>query len=407
MRPAGVVRAVAALSAGFVLGATVALAFQDQGRPRGPAQTADRRAVEEAAVPQVPEPPETYLAWTPGGLPPRFGPKVGALPGVVRAVVVRSGTAWLTRSVSEGDDVVDEPPEGLAIPLEVAAVPPARYGAFLPPADGGVVVALERGEGILGETSARLRGLGPGAALEFGDRRVRVAAVLPDELVGAHELVVSRRVGTALGIELDRYALLQLARPVPSRFLTARIRRLLPPETPLRVRAPGETPYFRHGDAVLAPVRLKELFGEFAARPIPGGYLDIDPAWVRERIVTEAVPIVGTVRCNRGILPMLRGALGELERMGLAGLVDPGQYAGCYSPRFLNRQPRSGISHHAWGVAIDINAGVNRYGHPPRQDPRLVEVFERWGFIWGGRFLIPDGMHFEFLRFPKASTAAG
>ena len=33
-------------------------------------------------------------------------------------------------------------------------------------------------------------------------------------------------------------------------------------------------------------------------------------------------------------------------------------------------------------------------------DRRVVEVFDRWGFQWGGRFLVPDGMHFEFLDFP-------
>jgi hypothetical protein len=32
-------------------------------------------------------------------------------------------------------------------------------------------------------------------------------------------------------------------------------------------------------------------------------------------------------------------------------------------------------------------------------DPRVVEIFERWGFEWGGRWLVPDPMHFEFVRF--------
>jgi D-alanyl-D-alanine carboxypeptidase len=26
-----------------------------------------------------------------------------------------------------------------------------------------------------------------------------------------------------------------------------------------------------------------------------------------------------------------------------------------------------------------------------------VAIFERWGFTWGGRWLVLDGMHFELL----------
>ena len=141
------------------------------------------------------------------------------------------------------------------------------------------------------------------------------------------------------------------------------------------------------------------MLGEFAARPLPNGSLAMDPAWEAAHIVTASVPILGQVRCNRAIIPQVRGALSELIRDGLSQLIDPTAYAGCYSARFLNRDPTASISHHSWGAALDINVSTNHFGQVPHQDPRLVAVFERWGFTWGGRWLVPDGMHFEFVRF--------
>ena len=78
-------------------------------------------------------------------------------------------------------------------------------------------------------------------------------------------------------------------------------------------------------------------------------------------------------------------------------------FSGCYSPRRVNRIPTAGISHHTWGIALDINVPQNPFGAPPDQDPRMVAVFERWGFIWGGSFVQPDGMHFEYRRPPASS----
>ena len=152
---------------------------------------------------------------------------------------------------------------------------------------------------------------------------------------------------------------------------------------------------------MLAPVRIKGLFGEFAARPLPGGQLAIDPAWQRRHIATEPVPILGDVHCNGALFPQLRGALREVVKAGLAHLIKPNEYGGCFGPRFANRDPAQGISHHAWGIAIDLDVVENLYGHTPTMDPRIVAIFKRWGFNWGGDFLIPDGMHFEFARFVR------
>jgi len=90
------------------------------------------------------------------------------------------------------------------------------------------------------------------------------------------------------------------------------------------------------------------------------------------------VPLLGEVRCHREILGPLAAALGELEAAGLGGLVDAADYAGCFSPRLIG--PGSGPSRHTWGLAVD----------------RLVEVMERHGFGFGGRWPVPDAMHFEY-----------
>jgi hypothetical protein len=64
-------------------------------------------------------------------------------------------------------------------------------------------------------------------------------------------------------------------------------------------------------------------------------------------------------------------------------------------------------SMHSWGAAIDINAaradywlwhgsGVIEAGLVYRTPPEIVAVFERHGFIWGGKWSHYDTMHFEY-----------
>ncbi len=65
------------------------------------------------------------------------------------------------------------------------------------------------------------------------------------------------------------------------------------------------------------------------------------------------------------------------------------------------------VSMHSWGAAIDINTAWSDYwlwrrrggGVPAYADRiplEIVTVFERHGFIWGGRWAHFDTMHFEY-----------
>jgi len=314
---------------------------------------------------------------------------------------------WLARSWDAEGAVVDRTRAPYRIPLDTIAVDPASFAVFLERADRHLSARIDAGEGVLGATSASLRGLGPGAVLAFAHGgRVRVTAVLPDEALGGAELMVSKETGRGIGVRTDRYLLLRPspAQPMRSGTLRTLLRPLLPPELGVlgrvQVRTTNETPFLRPGDAVLSPAQLKATFGEFAARPEPGrpGYLDLDPAWAADHLVTTRMPLLGSVTCHRSVVDALRGAMRELHRRGLGRLIET--YDGCFAPRFINRDPSAMLSHHSWGIAIDLNIAGNYYGVRPDQDPRLVAVMERWGFAWGGRYIVPDGNHFEYHRAP-------
>jgi D-alanyl-D-alanine carboxypeptidase len=396
MRRALVVVVAAAL--GVLAGAGLTMAVQRDGRAPSPGPG---RML--ASPPTTPETPSTFLVWVPRGLPRDFASAVGRLPKIAATTVVAEDDTWLRRSWDAGGQLVDRPPAGYRIPIDTAAVDPATFAAFVPAADRPDVAALSEGAAILGASSAALRGLGPGSVMDVGGDMLRVAAVLPDQLVGAAELVVSDRVGARIGVQHDRYMLVQPSRGrrmAPDVF-RARIAPMLPAslgvDRVVQVRAPGDTPFFRAGDAVLPPVLVKSLFGEFAARRgRRPGTLRIDPAWTAAHIETTRVPLLGRVTCNRQIVPQLTAAMRQVRRRAPDHAVR--SYQGCFVPRYIGWSNANMLSYHSWGIAFDINAGENVRGETPQQDPRLVRILSRNGFEWGGTWIVPDGNHFEFHR---------
>lgn len=341
--------------------------------------------------------PPAYLIWTAGGLPSSLPSRLASLEGADRLVVVAGDTAWMTRSADATGRLVDRPRPPYLIPMETFATDPDALRPFLPVAlRDRVTSVLRRGEAVLGRTSAKLRRLEAGGILTFeGGIRIRIGIVVPDAVASWSEALVSDDVGDRLDVTDPRFTLLR-TRGTPSEAdLADRIRPLVPAGTALEVRAPGRARFRRHADLVLPQVLMKERFGEFAARPDPAnpGYLDMDPAFVREHLDTVNVPLLGATTCNVAVLPALTAAMRALRMAGLATLIHG--YAGCYAARTVLRAPRASISHHSWGGAVDINAAENPFGSPPTQDRRLVNIMARAGFSWGGVWFIPDGMHFE------------
>ncbi|MBP3675434.1 MAG: SH3 domain-containing protein [Campylobacter sp.] len=69
--------------------------------------------------------------------------------------------------------------------------------------------------------------------------------------------------------------------------------------------------------------------------------------------------------------------------------------------KYRNIAQSTNLSAHSWGIAIDINVANSHYWlwHKEYQNQipyKIVEIFEKHGFIWGGRWEHFDTMHFEY-----------
>jgi D-alanyl-D-alanine carboxypeptidase len=179
----------------------------------------------------------------------------------------------------------------------------------------------------------------------------------------------------------------------------------------------------RHG-SILDQIRLPYPAGATAAMAGPSG----DPGRVRNRaffdkmygdcwrgeVRPRLVPIVWLPRSwgrtveiisVNGVAERLAAVSQELDALpdSLKRYAYPP--AGTYNCRTVadTGQP----SMHAWGAAIDIStaqadywlnhrSGNDAAGYVNRIPVEIVDIFERHGFIWGGKWFHYDTMHFEF-----------
>ena len=101
------------------------------------------------------------------------------------------------------------------------------------------------------------------------------------------------------------------------------------------------------------------------------------------------------------MLPQLRAALDEVVQKGLAAKIHPASTAAATSRATSRTTRRKGLSLHSWGMAVDLNVPGNQRGTVGQMDRRVVAIFKKWGFAWGGDWNYTDPMHFEMDRVVK------
>lgn len=174
----------------------------------------------------------------------------------------------------------------------------------------------------------------------------------------------------------------------------------------------------RHG-SILDQLRLPYRAGVSAAALVPQG----DPGRVRNRaffdkmygdcwrgeVSLRLTPVVWlprswgrTIRVTsvNGIAARLAEVSEELDALPASVKRYVYPPAGTYNCRTVADTGEPSM--HSWGAAIDINAAYSEYWLWPRAraaypiPAEIIDIFERHGFIWGGKWSHYDTMHFEY-----------
>lgn len=318
---------------------------------------------------------------------------------------VRHAASLAMTTVTRDGATVQSAPGGFAYPMGTTVLDTLAVEALM----GDVVAdALADDTIVMSQLTASLRGAEAGDDVTLLSATAQpvsftIGAVVPDDVTGGTELLLSPGAAERLGLErkssvvmwnfVDRAAIDEALDANGLEATNIRIRRSWEPFDP---------------DSTLGMAESKELLGEFAYRVNANGSVSIDDAWKAEslpavrELLNESVRI--RAQCHVEIVPALRAAFAEVVAAGVGGtfnVYDANRAGGCYNPRF-NRLTQSStigfLSRHTWAMAIDTNTVGSCQGcAPPDIDCRAVQIFRKHGFAWGGNFLTPDGMHFEFV----------
>ena len=221
--------------------------------------------------------------------------------------------------------------------------------------------------------AALLLGLpGPGRAATVDD----LVRAYPDALSGFDGVNLIWRDGTRMRVDDPQPGSIldQLATPYPAGAP------LLPPQAD-----PGRTRNQAFFD---------KMYGDCKAG-------EVTPKLVRVVWLPKSWGHAVSITSVNGVDRALDAVSRELDELPAGDRKYLRPIGGTYNCRQIAGSDQTSM--HSWGAAIDINTAFSDYWRwsasgdwRNRIPPEIVAVFERHGFIWGGRWSHFDTMHFEY-----------
>lgn len=148
---------------------------------------------------------------------------------------------------------------------------------------------------------------------------------------------------------------------------------------------------------------IKRAYGD----PMPDGQLSVDPLWRERELEGFELPFslrlswdketsISRFLAHRLVGEAMMDALdeiGEAHGVDYFKANDLDLFGGVWNPRM--KRGSEELSTHTWAIAIDLNPHLGRFGKEPQMPMFIVDAFKKRGFVWGGDWNYPDGMHFQ------------
>lgn len=162
----------------------------------------------------------------------------------------------------------------------------------------------------------------------------------------------------------------------------------------------NERPTLMSAKARIWPKDTQEALTKFYGPP-GEEYLVTIPLPYPMRIAWDTGATVKTIRCHTlvaesltRILTAIKDHYGSIDAIRAARMD---LYGGCYNYRKMRNG--DSWSRHSWGIAIDLDPDQNglndSWPKPATMPERVIEIFEKEGWLSGARQWGRDAMHFQ------------